>query len=270
VRKNSLCWILAVLLLAGCGGATSTTVPAGAVSVPTTVAVPTVTSTISPTATLSPEPTATIARATATITMVAPTQPPKLRGLTLTITKTSGAEFFIHATGFHPSEKLTVKMTTFDDGVCVSNEPDPSCFWDRQADGNGTYDRTTPLDVVTTKGKHWYWIEGAQSGATNRVAVDLAPVATSTSVSVTPTSVSPTMPSSVATLNLPPANTTPADTSSLSTSGGSTCADGTHSPSTGSGTCSHHGGIAGGVSSSSGGSSSGSGSHCYGSRCRHR
>jgi hypothetical protein len=79
----------------------------------------------------------------------------------------------IHATGFRPNERLTVKMTTYDGGVCVSNEPDPSCFWERQADSNGNYDRTTPLDVVTTPGKHWYWVEGAQSGATNRVVIDL-------------------------------------------------------------------------------------------------
>jgi len=203
-----------------------------------------------PVPTYTAAPTASKARATATTTMVAPTQPPKLREPTLTITKTSGAEFFIHASGFRPSEKLTVKMTTYDGGVCVSSEPDPSCFWERQADSTGTYDRTTPLDVVTTKGKHWYWIAGAQSGATNRVVVDIAPVATSTSVSVTPTSVSRTISSSVGTLNLSPAHSTPADTSSLSMSGGSMCADGTHSPSTGSGACSHHGGIAGGTSSS--------------------
>jgi len=160
-------WLPMIVLLTGCG-ATGTGVPT---ILPTAIVVPTAT-TVQSTPTIAP--TVTIAQPTATIVIMPPTQVPTTRALALTVTKSAGSVFSIHAAGFRPGEKLTVKMTTYDGGVCVSSEPDPSCFWERQADSTGTYDRTTPLDVVTTKGKHLYWIEGAQSGETNRVVIDLA------------------------------------------------------------------------------------------------
>lgn len=107
----------------------------------------------------------------------------------LTITKAEGADFSIHATGFRPGENLIVKMTTYDGDVCVANESDPSCFWNRQANINGTYDRITPLDIVSTKGKYWYWVQGTQSGETNHVVVDLVPFAIASPMAATTTTV---------------------------------------------------------------------------------
>lgn|GEM_PF-4194364 len=104
---------------------------------------------------------------------------------TLMIGRAANGDFVIHASGFKPDEALTVYMGQADGSGCVSTDG-AGCIWQRQADANGDYGLSTPLDAVITTGAHWYWIIGADGEQTNHVQVMLpktaAPPVASTAV----------------------------------------------------------------------------------------
>lgn len=106
-----------------------------------------------------------------TQTLVA-ASPTALPSFLVSITKDPDGNFVIKGTGFRPNEALTVHMSRYNDSQCVSSDG-TACTWTRQADANGDYLRTTPLDAVTTTGPHLYWIVGAQGDETDHVVVML-------------------------------------------------------------------------------------------------
>jgi len=86
-------------------------------------------------------------------------------------TAVSGTLLHVRATGFHPNEPLTAYMQRVDGQACVwAGQP---CVWQRQADGDGIYERDADLSDVSSRGDFRYWVQGSSSGASNVQNVSL-------------------------------------------------------------------------------------------------